>query len=275
MKTGPAGSMLGLAKSAPGKQFGLMATPPYGNDFFDWVDRSAARSARGFVPLLAGLLGPTSVLDVGCGRGAWLRTWIGQPGVHRIKGVDGDYVDTSKLVIPEERFGIVDLESGFSLGEWFDLVQCLEVAEHLSPAAGPKLIASLARHGDAVLFSAAPPGQGGEFHINEREPEYWRSLFVEQGYQMYDSVRRLVAGIRSIDPWYRYNTFVFCRPETATRLGIAADLVPAGRDVPRCEPWPWRVRKQLLKRLSPEIVTRLSRAKYQITNRVSAVRPAD
>lgn len=171
-------------------------------------------------------------------------------------------------------FGTVDLESDFSLGERFDLVQCLEVAEHLSPASGPTLVASLVRHGEVVLFSAASPGQGGEFHINEREPEYWRSLFIELGYRMYDSIRPRIADIRSIDPWYRYNSFVFCRPETAVRLGIAADLVPASRDAPRYEPWTWRIRKGLLKRLSPQVVTWLSRAKYQITNRISRAGPA-
>ena len=127
-----------------------MATYSYRDDFFDWVDRSAARSAQAFVPHVAGLLAPTSVLDVGCGRGAWLRVWLTQPGVHRVKGIDGDYVDSSKLAISREMFGIVDLESDFSLGERFDLVQCLEVAEHLSPASGPKLVASLARHGNVV-----------------------------------------------------------------------------------------------------------------------------
>ena len=50
------------------------------------------------------------------------------------------------------------------------------MAEHLSPEAGAGLVASLARHGDVLLFSAASPGRGGEFHVNERSPEYWRSL---------------------------------------------------------------------------------------------------
>jgi SAM-dependent methyltransferase len=251
-----------------------LTTYLYQDEFFEWVDRSAARSAEAFIPLVAGLLAPASVLDVGCGRGTWLKAWIEQPSVQRVRGIDGDYVDRSKLAIPQEAFSVVDLESDFSLGEGFDLVQCLEVAEHLSPMAGPKLVASLARHGTVVLFSAASPGQGGEFHINEREPEYWRSLFIGHDYQMYDSIRPRIAGSRSIDPWYRYNSFVFCRPETASRLGIAADLIPASSDVTRYEPWAWRVRKQLLKRLSPEVVTWLSRAKYQITNRVSLFRPA-
>ena len=86
---------------------------------------------------------------------------------------------------------------------------------------------------------------------------------------MYDCVRPRVAGVRSIDPWYRYNAFVFCGADTAARLGIAGDLVPASGDILRYEPLAWKIRKRLLKRLSPQIVTWLSRAKYQITNRVS------
>jgi SAM-dependent methyltransferase len=250
-------------------QSGLMTAYSYQDDFFDWVDRSATRSAQAFIPRVTGLLAPSSVLDVGCGRGAWLREWSRQGGVLSVRGVDGGYVDSAKLLFPSDKFGVVDLESDFSLGEHFDLVQCLEVAEHLSAAAGPKLVASLVRHGSVVLFSAASPGQGGEFHINEREPEYWRSLFGEHGYQMYDCVRPRVAGVRSIDPWYRYNTFVFCGADTAARLGIAGDLVPASGDILRYEPLAWKIRKRLLKRLSPQIVTWLSRAKYQITNRVS------
>ena len=42
--------------------------------------------------------------------------------------------------------------------------------------------------------------------------------------------------------------------------------IPVSRDIPRYEPLAWKIRKRLLKRLSPPIVTWLSRAKYRITN---------
>jgi SAM-dependent methyltransferase len=99
----PEGGVVHLRWQSRGwKQFGSMATHsyrPYRDDFYDWVDRSAARSAQAFVPRVAGLLVPASVLDVGCGRGAWLRAWIAQPGVDRVRGIDGDYVDHSRLAI--------------------------------------------------------------------------------------------------------------------------------------------------------------------------------
>ena len=90
-----------------------MTAYSYRDDFFDWVDRSATRSAQAFIPKVAGLLAPSSVLDVGCGRGAWLREWSRQSGVHGVRGVDGFYVDSSKLLFPRERFGVVDLNPTF------------------------------------------------------------------------------------------------------------------------------------------------------------------
>jgi hypothetical protein len=43
----------------------------------------------------------------------------------------------------------------------FDLVQSLEVAEHITPAASEAFVEDLARHAERfVLFSAAPPGKG-------------------------------------------------------------------------------------------------------------------
>ncbi|MDP6884692.1 MAG: hypothetical protein QF830_11185, partial [Rhodospirillales bacterium] len=42
----------------------------------------------------------------------------------------------------------------------------LEVAEHLPPDAAETFVATLVAHGRLVLFSAAPPGQGGLNHVN-------------------------------------------------------------------------------------------------------------
>ena len=43
-------------------------------------------------------------------------------------------------------------------------------------------VQNLVRHASgAILFSAAPPGQGGEFHVNEQPYEYWRGKFQRCG----------------------------------------------------------------------------------------------
>ncbi len=132
----------------------------YNDEFFDYIERGSRASARRFVSLLIPALNPSSVLDVGCGRGAWLNEWK-RAGVPSIHGIDGAYVNNTRILIDRSEFDAVDLSQPFDLGRRFDLVTSLEVAEHLPPATSKNFVASLVRHGDLILFSAAPLGQGG------------------------------------------------------------------------------------------------------------------
>src|ERR1700751_1873950 len=63
----------------------------YDQRFFDWVNFPAARSARQVIPMLIAHVGPKSILDVGCGQGAWLAVWR-ELGIADVMGVDGAYV---------------------------------------------------------------------------------------------------------------------------------------------------------------------------------------
>jgi len=47
----------------------------YTDEFFEYIERGSIASAKRFSTFLAPLLDVNSVLDVGCGRGAWLREW--------------------------------------------------------------------------------------------------------------------------------------------------------------------------------------------------------
>lgn len=63
------------------------------------------------------------------------------------------------------------------------IVICTEVAEHLPADQAPTLVRYLTSHAlDYVIFTAAPPGQGGHDHVNEQPPEYWRDLFAAEGW---------------------------------------------------------------------------------------------
>jgi hypothetical protein len=42
-------------------------------------------------------------------------------------------------------------------------------------------VALLASAGESLVFTAAPPGQGGTDHVNEQPPDYWISRFAKQG----------------------------------------------------------------------------------------------
>lgn len=219
----------------------------YGDGFFNYIDEGAARSARLVIAQALSWLKPTSVLDLGCGRGAWLAEWR-RSGVGQVVGVDGDYVDRDRLYVDASEFHPADLSAPLDLSARFDLVQSLEVAEHLPAASAAGFVASLCRHGDLVLFSAAVIGQGGENHVNEQPLEYWRALFAAQGYLPYDCVRPAVAEHTEIEPWYRYNTLLYANADGQQRLppNVTTALVAADQPLAVFAPLGWRLRLALV-----------------------------
>ncbi|HLT71819.1 MAG TPA: methyltransferase domain-containing protein [Cyclobacteriaceae bacterium] len=175
------------------------------------------RAATIVVPHLLQLFRVDSVLDVGCGLGTWL-TVFRDKGVTDIVGLDGSNVDMSMICIPPENFRVHDLRTEFDLQRRFDLVLCLEVAEHLPESCAEPLVASLCRHSDHIVFSAAIPGQGGQNHINEQWPEYWRSLFEREGYTMLDVIRPTIWNNPGVDAWYRQNMFVYTKDRESVSM---------------------------------------------------------
>src|SRR5579871_2089663 len=163
----------------------------YSEAFFARQKYGSLSSAQVIVPLVMALVRPVSVIDVGCGVGTWLSIFAGL-GVSDVYGVDGPYVDQNQLFIPRENFLPADLTQAFSCPRKFDLVVCLEVAEHLPSTASSTLIDTLTSLGPVLLFSAAIPFQGGTNHINEQWPEYWAALFAERGFEPFDCVRPVV-----------------------------------------------------------------------------------
>jgi len=160
------------------------------------------------VPLVVERLRPRSVVDVGCGLGTWLSVFL-ENGVADVTGVDGDYVDASRLEIPAERFVAHDLSTPLSLDRRFDLAVSLEVAEHLPADRAAVFVGSLTALAPFVLFSAAIPFQGGTNHVNEQWPEYWAALFEHRGFAAVDCVRREVWSDENVEWWYAQNTLLF------------------------------------------------------------------
>ena len=85
----------------------------------------------------------------------------------------------------------------------------LEVAEHLPETAAAGFVASLCRHADVVLFSAAIPAQGGDNHINEQWQSYWAKLFAQEGFEVFDLVRPRFWSEGRIPFWYRQNMLLY------------------------------------------------------------------
>ena len=188
----------------------------------EWLP-GAYRSARIILPSVVGLIGPSSVVDVGCGVGAWLRV-CSDLGISVIRGIDGDYVPRNLLQIPEMQFSAVELHSKWpELGQ-FDLALCLETAEHLDPEAAEGLIANLASVSQVIVFSAAIPFQGGDDHRNEQWPDYWVAKFTKHGYVSIDCIRPSIADESSVEWWYRQNIFVAASPSAIAVNPLLAQL---------------------------------------------------
>jgi hypothetical protein len=228
----------------------------YDEKFFYYTNQISARSANVVVPLLYDALRPSSVLDLGSGCGVWLARWH-QAGATDIVGIDGDYVASKDLLISTESFIASDLGHPVDLGRQFDLAQSLEVAEHLPASRAPGFVSDLCRHSDVVLFGAAPPGQGGENHINEQPYEYWQTLFEDEGYEAYDFVRPQVVNRKEVTPWHRYNPVLYVRGAAAHALpaSIRSTRIPTGTPVPDLSPALYRARKAVVRQL-PSWATR-------------------
>lgn len=168
------------------------------------------RAAQVILPYVFEILEPQSVLDVGCGTGTWLLE-AAKLGCVNLVGIEGDHLDLSKFVCPKARLLIHDLEKPFNLEERFDLLLCLEVAEHLNKSAAEGFINSLALHSDNILFSAAIPFQGGQNHLNEQWPSWWQRLFENQGYKAYDILRLKFWNDENVFYWYKQNMILYSK----------------------------------------------------------------
>ncbi len=237
---------------------------PYDAVFYEYQREGALRSARLVLPRVREAFAVGSVLDVGCGAGAWLAAHQ-EAGVGDLLGLDGDYLDQALLLIGRDHFRPCDITAPFDLGRRFDLVECLEVAEHVPPHLGPALIDNLARHGDHILFSAAVPGQGGLGHINERPLGYWRDLLGLLGYRAFDYLRAAVIDRAEVEWWYRYNTLLYVHERACAALpaAVLASEIAAGAPIPDLSPLSMRLRKLVLRALPEAAVSHLAAAKHR------------
>jgi SAM-dependent methyltransferase len=189
----------------------------YTRDFFETIQGGSRRSAEEMVPLLLALVNPRSVVDVGCGDGTWLSV-VAAHGVADVIGIDGAYVDRSRLLIPRDRFVERDLSRPFTIDRAFDLAISLEVGEHLPDSSADGFVRSIASLAPVVAFSAAVPHQTGNHHVNERWPEYWAEAFARHGFAAADVLRPRLWDKDAVEWWYAQNTIVYSRQDALSRL---------------------------------------------------------
>jgi SAM-dependent methyltransferase len=181
----------------------------YTAGYYEEISPGSITSRNEIFKTLNEVLKIESVIDVGCGVGQW-GVGIEEHGVKLYRGTDYR-IPKSKLLIPADQYAEFDLRSTkqFPFAGKYDLVLCMEVAEHIEERFAGSLVDLLTSLGDVVLFSAAIPNQGGRGHVNEQWQHYWARLFQDRGYK-----GNVIEDIRwnpNIEVWYRQNSVLYVK----------------------------------------------------------------
>lgn len=149
-----------------------------------------------------------SVFDVGCAQGLLIHP------LHE-KGFDVQGVEVSEDVVEflpdplKPRVSIGDFEQATGS---YDLVCCVEVAEHIEPARSKDLVRKLCDLSDQhIYFTAAPPGQEGHGHINCRPHEHWIRWFNMKGWYVDEpTTQKIREDLATVEHthWLQENSFI-------------------------------------------------------------------
>lgn len=135
------------------------------------------------------ILGPETVIDVGCATGDIVAEFL-KRGVYSI-GLEGSRAVIKYLEVDKSRIIFHDLRDpllAVYLSSKFDLAISLEVAEHIEPEFVNTYLGTLIGFAPRILMSAAPPGQGGTHHFNCQPPSYWIEKFNARGFERYAEI---------------------------------------------------------------------------------------
>lgn len=176
-----------------------MPAAPYDQRFKLGQIAPSLRSARLFLGHLWRYLQPQSVIELGCGRGAWLKA-CHELGSTQLVGYDGHWNSAEMMVDGAIEFHGVDLNAQFDVARNAGLAISLAVAQHLERASAARFVGRLTAASGAVLFDA-----GG----CEQDHSWWAGLFAHHGYQPFDLFRSRFWGNVDLCYWSRQNTFLY------------------------------------------------------------------
>ena len=121
-------------------------------------------------------LAPSSVFDVGCGTGALLEALATRGcSVAGLEYSEAALAYCRRRALDVRKFDLEHDDRPADLDVVRDVVVSMEVAEHLPGSVAGRFIKLLTSLGETVVFTAAPPGQGGTDHVNEQPRSYWVS----------------------------------------------------------------------------------------------------
>ena len=122
---------------------------------------------------------PRTTLDVGCAKGFLVEHL-------RDGGVQAFGLDISPYAISQVREDIrpyCRVASGTdAMSGQYDLITCIEMAEHMSESDARTMIAEMCKHSGQIIFSSIFDDLEDPTHINVHPADYWIALFQEQGF---------------------------------------------------------------------------------------------
>lgn len=193
----------------------------YSDGFYLNQVSGAYYSGKIYADILKDIYVPAAVIDVGCGRGAWLKAFkdsANESNVQQVStGLDGSWNSKEDLILQDVDYHSIDLNNlnQYDQPSRADLAISVETAEHIASSSTDKFISKLCQLSDVVIFSGAFKGQGGLYHINERRHSDWAELFHNNGYDVYDFFRSRVWGLKEVNYWYQQNVFLYVRKGSA------------------------------------------------------------
>jgi SAM-dependent methyltransferase len=132
---------------------------------------------------------PTSVIDVGCGIGSYIAGFRDCDPLMSVCGLEIGARHATEFADESINETIIEADVGSDLTNWpqtYDLVLCIEVAEHLEEQYANQLCRNLKHFGNnRILLTAATPGQKGRGHINCQPHDYWIDRMEGDGW-LYD-----------------------------------------------------------------------------------------
>ncbi|MEK9657148.1 MAG: class I SAM-dependent methyltransferase [bacterium] len=234
----------------------------YSETFFKRINTYSNKSAEVVEDLLIKKMNGCelrSVLDIGCGTGVWLKNWE-KRGVKEVVGIDNARALNDTLMIDPDAYVTHDLSKEIVLNKQFDLVQSLEVAEHLPLESAAIFIQNIIRHGKVVLFSAAVPGQGGTHHINEQPLSYWFELFQKHNFEAYDCIRPYIINDKRVEYYYRNNILLYIHKSVNKKVTLQLEKykVSSGSNIKDFSTMPYKIRKKIISFLPRKVVNGLA-----------------
>jgi hypothetical protein len=186
----------------------------YNRFVFQSFDRDTAVNAPGVISAIREVFPNCRKLaDIGCGSGSYAKEAIRQG----LSAVACEYSSYGRRLTQRQGVECTSFDLNKSppadLYGNIDLTYCFEVAEHLSPELGNKLVGFLTYLSPVIVFSAAQPGQIGIGHINLQPSSYWMETFFKEGCSFNETVTKLLVDgfakhkVRS--PWFFQNVMVF------------------------------------------------------------------